>query len=103
MISRCVVYTETIPPLSHLRQLDLLKFQAFLPFHERSGEQLGRTLSSSPPPAINSLGLSLFYSSPLNDVKLFLHLAPCLYVLVIDEQHLLLTLFCFSPSSQCLI
>lgn len=84
MISRCGVYTETILPLSHLCQLDLLKFRAFLPFHKRSGGGLGGTLSSSLPPAINSLGLSLFCSSPLNGVKFCLHLAPCLCVLVTD-------------------
>lgn len=87
MISRRVVYTETIPSLSHLYQLalrDLLKFQAFLPFHETSGGGLGRTLSSSLPPAINSLGLSPVCSSPPTSVKICLHLVPCLYVLVTD-------------------
>lgn len=87
MIARDVVYTETIPSLSHLCQLaprDLLKFQAFLPFHERSGGGLEGTLSSTLPPAVNSLGLSLVCSSPPTNVKLCLHHAPCLYVLVTD-------------------
>lgn len=60
------------PSLSRLCQLaprDLLKFQAFLPFHERSRGGLGGTLSSSLPPAINSLGLSSVCSSPPTNVK----------------------------------
>lgn len=56
VISRPVVYTETIPSPLHLCQLasrDLLKFLAFLPFSEKSGGGLGGTLSSSLSPAIN--------------------------------------------------
>lgn len=88
VISRHVVYTETIPSppcLCQLASRDLLKFLAFLRFNENSRGGLGGTLSSSLSPAINSLELSpVCFSSPPANVKLHLHLAPCLCVLVTD-------------------
>lgn len=50
VISKHVVYTETVPSPLHLCQLasrDLLKFLAFLPFNGKSGGGLAGTLSSS--------------------------------------------------------